>query len=202
MRTTERTRRRRRGPPPPLRVSADHGDHGDHGRPRRPRPVTAITAERFGRGVTAPASRTRRARHGSGCRRSWVRTAPSGHDLSTAVTAVVTAGSRPGAPGAALTRSSARWGERRALAARRGPPRGREPPLGRAGGSNKANASTFLLHFHRRCLVQNSRRFLFPGLARRFHFEFAPSATNRLGLALNCPAGSRPSARTFGLTWC
>ena len=33
-------------------------------------------------------------------------------------------------------------GERRARAARRGPPRGREPPLGRAGWSNKTKAIT------------------------------------------------------------
>ena len=87
-------------------VTADHGDHG------RSRPATAVTAGRgrafrtrgHGPGVTNQA-RTGRVR---------VRTAPSGHDLSTAVTAVVTAaaappGYRPGAPGAAPTRSSARW---------------------------------------------------------------------------------------------
>ena len=33
------------------------------------------------------------------------------------------------------------------------------------------------------------------------YFGFAPSASNRQGPALNCPAGSRPSARTYELTW-
>ena len=81
-----------------------------HGQPRRSWPVTAVTA---GHGRTF---RTRG--HGPGVT-NQARTvpgqgAPSGHDLSTALTAVVTAaaappGSRPGAPGAAPTRSSARW---------------------------------------------------------------------------------------------
>ena len=119
--------RRRHGPgsgsvPASTAVTADHGDHG------RSRPATAVTAGRgrafrtrgHGPGVTNQA-RTGRVR---------VRTAPSGHDLSPAITAVVTAAAAPpgSRPGAAPTRSSARMaGERRARAARRGPPRGREP---------------------------------------------------------------------------
>ena len=78
-------------------------------------------------------------------------------------------------------------GEQRARAARRGPPRGREPP-GRAGGSNKTNARTCFLQIP--LLIEILR-------PENCYFVFAPSATNRLGPALNCPAGSRPSARTY-----
>ena len=111
--TNERTRRRRRGTARQITgITAITADHSGHGRPRRSRQVTAVTTGRgrafrtlgHGPGVTNQ-PRTGRVR---------VRTAPSGHDLSTAVTAVVTAaaappGSRPGAQGAAPTRSSARW---------------------------------------------------------------------------------------------
>ena len=84
----------------------------DHGRTRRSRPTTAVKACHL---------RTFRMRgHGPGIMnqartaRVRVHSAPSGHNLSTAVTAVVTAaaappGSRPGVPGAAPTRSNARW---------------------------------------------------------------------------------------------
>ena len=45
-------------------ITAVTADHGGHGRPRRSRQATA---ERFGRGVTAPAPRTRRVTESPGC---------------------------------------------------------------------------------------------------------------------------------------
>ena len=95
-------------------VTADHGRSrqvtAGHGWSRRSRPVMAVTAGHDRAfwtrghcpGVTpANQARTPRVR---------VRTAPSGPDLSTAVMAVVAAAvPGSGAPGAAPTRSSARW---------------------------------------------------------------------------------------------
>ena len=81
---------------------------------------------------------------------------------------------------------------------RRGPPRGREPP-GRAGGSNKTDARTC----SNAAFLRGISRANFGGSGRENrYFEFAFSTTNRHGPALNCPVGSRPSARAYGLTWC
>ena len=49
------------------RITAITPVTADHGRPRRSQRSRPVTAERFGRGFTAPASRTRRARQGSRC---------------------------------------------------------------------------------------------------------------------------------------
>ena len=91
-------------------------------------------------------------------------------------------------------------GERRARAARRGQPRGREPP-GRAGGSNKTNAITCPLSYplwnEFSCVEIPAGEFAISDLRP---IGFAPSAANRLGPALNCPAGSQPSARRPGAT--
>ena len=114
--------------------------------------------------------------------RAKVRTAPSGHDLSTAVTAVVMAaaappGSRPGAPGAAPTRSSARWrvnGE----PGLRGEERCGGGGTTRAGGRIKQNERDHLhltcVRCGANCFCQNS---VVPDRDNRY-FWFAPSATN------------------------
>ena len=112
VRTIERTRRRRRGTARRVTaITAVTADHSGHDRSGPAMTVTAVTAGHgrtfwtrgLGPGDTNQA-RTARVR---------VRTAPSGRDLSTAVTAVVTAAaappvSLPGAPGAVSSRSSAR----------------------------------------------------------------------------------------------
>ena len=211
MRTTERTRRRRWGTARRITaITVVTANHGGHGRSRRSLPVTAVTAGHGGHGQLRP--NVSDGGHGpcftTQARTALVRvrTAPSRHDLSTAVTAVVTAaaappGSRIGAPGAAPTRSSARLqvngepglrsGDRRTAAGE---------GTTRAGWRVKQNERE---HLHAatsfvECLVLKSR-----GSCREIrYFEFALSATNRHGPALNCPAGSRPSGQTNGLTWC
>ena len=96
-------------------AAADHSDHNGQSQPRRSRPVTSghccHDKSRPVTPVTAGHDRAFRTRgHAPGVTnqcatgRVRVRTAPSGHDLSTAVTAEVTAaasqpGSLPGAPG-------------------------------------------------------------------------------------------------------
>ena len=128
--------RRSRRSRPTTPVTAGHGGHCGHGRPR-----LNVRTRGHGPGVTNQA-RTGRVR---------VRTAPSGHDLSTAVTAVVTAaaappGSQPGAPGAAPTRSSAKWRVNGEPGLRGGDRRwGGNYQGRRAGGSNKTNAITCFL---------------------------------------------------------
>ena len=102
----------------PGHCQADHGDHGGHGRPRQDTTVTAVTAGNGGHGLSRPnisdaGSRPRRHEPGAHGPGQGAHT-PSRHDLSTAVTAILTEaaavpGSRPGVPGAAPTRSSARW---------------------------------------------------------------------------------------------
>ena len=108
VRTTERTRQRSRGLA--LRITAITAVTADHVVHGRYRPVTAATAGHAGRGR---AFRTRG--HGpcvtnqARTARVRVRTAPSGHDLSTAVTEVVTAAvAPPGSRRAGARRRSGR----------------------------------------------------------------------------------------------